>query len=78
MSGRRGSDFLQRKQLLETRMKGYRTLLFSLAVAVVGVLQSFDWASIIAPEQAGVALTVVGVIGAALRFLTSTPVGSSE
>jgi hypothetical protein len=59
-------------------MKGYRTLLFSLGVAIVGVLQSFDWASVIPAEQAGVALTVVGVVGAALRFLTSTPVGSKE
>jgi hypothetical protein len=59
-------------------MKGYRTLLFSLGVAMVGVLQSFDWASVIPPEQAGIALTIVGVAGAILRFLTSTPVGSKE
>jgi hypothetical protein len=59
-------------------MKGYRTLLFSLAVAVVGVLQSFDWATVIPPEQAGVALTIVGVAGAVLRFFTSTPVGVKE
>jgi hypothetical protein len=59
-------------------MKGYRTLLFSLAVAVIGVLQSFDWASVIPPEQAGIALTVVGVAGAILRFLTSTPVGAKD
>ena len=56
-------------------MKGYRTLLFSLAVAVVGVLQSFDWATVVPPEQAGFALTIIGVAGAILRFLTSTPVG---
>jgi hypothetical protein len=59
-------------------MKGYRTLLFSLAVAIIGVLQSFDWATVIPPEQAGVALTVVGVVSAVLRFLTSTPVGAKE
>jgi hypothetical protein len=59
-------------------MKGYRTLLFSLAVAVVGVLQSFDWATVVPPEQAGIALTVVGVAGAILRFLTSTTVGAKE
>jgi hypothetical protein len=59
-------------------MKGYRTLLFSLAVAVVGVLQSFDWATVVPPEQAGIALTVVGVAGAILRFLTSTAVGARE
>ena len=59
-------------------MKGYRTLLFSLAVAIIGVLQSFDWATIVAPDQAGIALTVVGVAGAVLRFLTSTAVGAKE
>jgi hypothetical protein len=59
-------------------MKGYRTLLFSLAVAIVGVLQSFDWATVVAPEQAGIALTVIGVAGAVLRFLTSTAVGAKE
>ena len=59
-------------------MKGYRTLFFSLAVAAIGVLQSFDWATLVPPEQAGIALTVVGVAGAILRFLTSTPVGASE
>jgi hypothetical protein len=59
-------------------MKGYRTLLFSLAVAVVGVLQSFDWTAVISPEHAGVALTAVGVASAVLRFFTSTPVGESE
>ena len=59
-------------------MKGYRTLLFSLAVAIVGVLQSFDWATVFAPEQAGIALTVVGVAGAILRFFTNTAVGARE
>ncbi|MEX0590129.1 MAG: hypothetical protein WD207_03485 [Xanthobacteraceae bacterium] len=59
-------------------MKGYRTLLFSIAVAIVGVLQSFDWATVIAPEQAGIALTVIGVAGAILRFLTNTSVGAKE
>jgi len=55
-------------------MKGFRTLAFSLAVAVVGVLQTADWATIIPPDQAGLALTIVGVVSAMLRFFTSTPV----
>ncbi len=55
-------------------MKGFRTLAFSLAVAIVGVLQAADWATIIPPDQAGLALTIVGVVSAALRFFTSTPV----
>lgn len=55
-------------------MKGFRTLAFSLAVAIVGVLQTADWATIIPAEHAGLALTVVGVASAVLRFFTSTPV----
>jgi hypothetical protein len=59
-------------------MKGYRTLVFSLAVALVGVLQTFDWATVIPPDKAGLALTVVGVVSTVLRFLTTTPVGESQ
>ena len=59
-------------------MQGYRTLLFSLVVAIVGVLQSFDWATVISPEHAGITLTAIGVASAVLRFLTSTPVGEKE
>jgi len=55
-------------------MKGFRTLAFSLALAVVGVLQTADWATIVPAEQAGLALTIVGVVSAALRFFTTTPV----
>ena len=55
-------------------MKGFRTLAFSLAVAIVGVLQTVDWATIIPPDHAGLALTIVGVVSATLRFFTSTPV----
>jgi hypothetical protein len=55
-------------------MKGFRTLTFSLAVAIVGVLQSADWATIVPPDKAGLALTIVGVAAAVLRFFTTTPV----
>ena len=46
----------------------------SLAVAVIGVLQAADWAVIVPPDKAGLALTIVGVVSAILRFFTSTPV----
>jgi hypothetical protein len=55
-------------------MKGFRTLAFLLAVAIVGVLQAANWATIIPPDQAGLALTIVGVVSAALRLFTSAPV----
>jgi hypothetical protein len=59
-------------------MKGFRTLAFSLAVAIVGVLQTADWATIVPPDKAGLALTIVGVASAVLRFVTSTPVFESK
>jgi hypothetical protein len=59
-------------------MKGYRTLLFSLAVAAIGVFQTFDWATVVSEEQAGIMLTAIGVASAVLRFLTSTPVGEAK
>lgn len=59
-------------------MKGYRTLLFSLALAIVGVLETFDWTNVMSDERAGVMLTAIGVASAVLRFLTNTPVGASE
>jgi hypothetical protein len=57
-------------------MKGYRTLIFSLAVAVIGVLQTFDWTTVVPADKAGIALTAIGVASAVLRFLTNTPVGA--
>ena len=59
-------------------MKGFRTLAFSLAVAIVGVLQSADWATIVPAGKAGLALTIVGVVSAVLRLVTSTPVFESK
>ena len=55
-------------------MKGFRTLAFSLALAVVGLLQTADWATIVPAEQAGLARTIVGVASAVMRFFTTTPV----
>ena len=57
-------------------MKGYRTLALSLAVAIVGVLQTFDWATVIPGQYAGPALLIIGAASAALRFITTTPVGT--
>jgi len=57
-------------------VKGYRTLILALAVAIVGVLQAFDWATVIPAQYVGLALLFIGAANAALRFITTTPVGT--
>jgi hypothetical protein len=56
-------------------LKGWRTLLVSLAVAVVGVLQTADWATIVGPAAVGPVMVAIGVAVALLRAVTDTPVG---
>jgi hypothetical protein len=58
--------------------KGWRTLAASLAVAAAGVLQTADWATIVGPGKEGPALIGIGVIGALLRTITTTPVGKKS
>jgi hypothetical protein len=41
----------------------------------VGVLQSADWATIVAPQRVGPTLLVIGILVAVLRTLTDTPIG---
>ena len=58
-------------------LKGWRTLIFAAIVAVAGVVQTFDWASVIPQDQkwSGIAMLAVGAIIAALRYITNTPIG---
>ena len=60
--------------------KGWRTLAFSVLVALVGVLQTFNWASVIPQDKTwtGAVMIAIGAVIAALRFVTTTPVGKSE
>jgi hypothetical protein len=57
--------------------KGWRTLLFACAVAVAGVAQTFDWTTVIPQDQkwSGIAMLCMGGAIAALRYITTTPVG---
>ena len=61
-------------------MKGWKTLLFALAVAVAGVLQTFNWATVVPQDQtwSGLVMLAIGAGIAALRFATTTPVGKSN
>ena len=57
-------------------MQGWRTLAFSLALVIFGVLETFDFTSVISDSQtAGVVTLVVGVVTALLRKQTTTPIG---
>lgn len=56
--------------------KGWRTLIVSLLLAVVGVLQTADWATIVGPAAVGPVMLGVGAVVAVLRAFTDTPVGT--
>src|SRR5690606_30214354 len=55
--------------------KGWRTLFLSLAVAIVGILQSTDWPTLIPESSVGPVMVVIGVTMAVLRLLTNGPIG---
>jgi len=60
--------------------KGWKTLAFALAIAVGGVLQTFDWATVIPQDKtwSGIVMIAIGAGIAGLRAITSTPVGKSS
>jgi hypothetical protein len=56
--------------------KGWRTLIVSVILAVIGVLQTADWATIVGPAAVGPVMLGIGAVVALLRALTDTPVGT--
>lgn len=56
-------------------MKGWRTLAFNAAVAVVGVLSMTNWADLVPPQYAGALVAAIGFINMLLRSKTTAPVG---
>lgn len=60
-------------------LTGWRTLIFSVLVSVIGILQATDWVSLLNnPKTAGIVVTAIGVASAVLRFMTNTPIGKSD
>lgn len=56
-------------------VKGWRTLIVSAAIAIAGVLQTADWATIVGPAEVGPAMLITAAAVAVLRALTDTPIG---
>ena len=57
-------------------MKGWRTLVLNVGIAVLGVLEVTDWTSLLGSDKAGLAVTAVAVANILLRALTTTAIGS--
>ena len=59
-------------------LKGWKTLACNAGLAVLGVLQTANWVDLLGSDKAGIAVTVIGIIGAVLRFVTDTPAMKSS
>lgn len=62
-------------------LKGYRTLFFSIAIMLLGFLQSTDFNNFLSQYHlsGNAELTLaIGAITAFLRFATTTPIGKVE
>ncbi len=60
-------------------LKGWRTVLFALLVATVGVLEAADWASIVPDGPAkGWILLAIALAIAWLRVITTSPIGGRK
>ncbi len=61
------------------RLKGFRTVLFALLLATIGVLEATDWASLLPDGPAkGWVLLGISLVIAWLRAVTTTPIGRSD
>ncbi len=59
-------------------MKGWRTLLINVAIALFGVLEAADWTTLLGNDHAAWVVTTIALINIALRTLTTTEVGRSS
>jgi hypothetical protein len=59
-------------------LKGYRTIIFNVAVILAGLAEVADVISIVAPGSEPLVLLIVGIANLVLRYLTDTKVGESE
>jgi hypothetical protein len=58
-------------------MKGFRTYIIAVIVAIFGVLEMTDWSSFLDNPKAGAVALGSAILMAILRSVTTTPPGSS-
>ena len=59
-------------------MKGWRTILLNIGVAVFAVLEAADWTAMLGNDKAAWIVAAVAGVNMALRVATNTPVGRSS
>lgn len=59
-------------------MKGWKTLLVSALIALIGVLEAFDWAHVIPDNIEPYVLPLTAILFGFLRTITNTAVGQKE
>jgi len=60
-------------------LKGYRTIIVAVLIAVIGALQGLNWLNLLPDnaEAAGWIVSGLGFVMMALRAVTDTPVGKA-
>ena len=56
-------------------MKGWRTLVINLAIAVFGVLEATDWTAALGSDKAGWIVAGIAIANMVLRSFTTTEIG---
>lgn len=56
-------------------LKGYRTLILSVFLTLIGILEALDWVTILPPEYKSISLILIPVVFGLLRLVTSTAIG---
>jgi hypothetical protein len=59
-------------------IKGYRTVVYAVAVMLVGIGELTDLITVISPEYAGLALLLSGIGTLLMRYITTTAVGHNH
>ena len=60
-------------------LAGWKTLIFGLFVAVSGVLQVFNWATVVPQDKtwSGYVMLAIGGVIVFLRYVTTTPIATT-
>ncbi len=59
-------------------LKGYRTYLVAIILAVLGFLVEVDWVTFLNDPKGGAGFILGGVLMAVMRIITTTPPGKAD